>query len=187
MDHQINPHNIIIHTLNQDPTFQVLSSENPANKTEKSKRKDSKGIQRIKNRLNELDITYASEVTYSHCRAQRELPFDVQIIVNGRIGIIEYDGKQHFEATSFGGSMSDEEKQDKLRTQQSHDIVKNRFTKKHEISLLRISYRDDDYIEKMVDQFIVQIKSGKRVDMFSNSNDYENPYGKELDTGCIIQ
>jgi len=166
--------------------IQLSDLDQTKNNRGQSGRKDSKGITKIKNRLNELEVTYTTEVRFSHCRDHRELPFDIMVIVMGRTGVIEYDGQQHFTPTSFGGSTKDVD--NKLATQKTHDIMKNNFTKKHQISLLRISYRDDDYIQKYVDEFIVKMKSSSvRVDMFSNPNDYDKPYGKELDEGCLIQ
>jgi hypothetical protein len=148
----------------------------------------SKGIRTICNRLNELDITYSLEVKFRMCRDQRELPFDISVIIKGRLGIIEYDGKQHFEPCAFGGSSNGVDLQEKLNTQKSHDIIKNKFTQTNEISLCRISYQEDSSIIDHLDKFLTLMRaSAVRVEYFSNPTLYSNPYGKPLEEGgCQI-
>ena len=48
---------------------------------------------------------------------------------------IEYDGKHHFEVTEYG--------EDKLKDTIKKDTIKNEICKSNNITLYRISYKDD--------------------------------------------
>lgn len=68
-------------------------------------------------------------------------PFDFAIFNNGKLlGLIEYDGQQHFEPVEFWGG----EKQ--LKNQQERDKNKNDWCKNNNIRLIRIPYTDYDKI-----------------------------------------
>ena len=155
-----------------------------------TKKKDagSKGVQKIEQLLKGLEIEYRREFTFKKCKDVRCLPFDFMIIVNGMVSVIEYDGKQHFEVVSrFHGSNS-EQANLKLIKQKKHDIIKNKYTHDSNISLLRISYQEDEIIEKIIFDFIARLKSSRvptRVDLFSNVALYNNPYGQS-ETACVV-
>ena len=173
------------------PEAPFLIIDDKAKDKTRSKRKKSHGIQRIENHLlirKNYKVTYHLEQTFCDCRHERELPFDVFIIVDGMPGIIEYDGRQHFEPTNFGGKSSDAELRQKLDVQRTHDIVKNNYTREYSISLLRIAYTDDNKIEELVDKFINDMRrSRNRVEIFSDTELYKNPYGPPLESsGCQI-
>jgi hypothetical protein len=98
--------------------------------------KMSKGMRVICSLLNKLQVVYSTEVHFgTTCHHWRALPFDVMVVIKGRIGLIEYDGYQHF----FDKCQFTKTKQD-LINQQTRDLIKTIFTKKHHISLLRISF-----------------------------------------------
>ena len=155
---------------------------------EKAKQKasdGSKGVQRIETLLKGLDLDdFSREKRFTACKDSRTLPFDFIIIVNGRIGLIEYDGAQHFQMVPrFHASEED------FVRQQNHDIIKNRFTRDRNISLCRISYLEDAQIEKHVTEFVTALRTVKkntRIVIFSNSNLYCYPYGHEKKSCAIM-
>ena len=66
-------------------------------------------------------------------------PFDFAIFKNGNLlGLIEYDGEQHFESIEFFGG------EEKLKLQQERDERKNLWCKENNIRLIRIPYTEYD-------------------------------------------
>jgi very-short-patch-repair endonuclease len=122
----------------------------------------------IEAHLKELKIIYRVEVRYDGCKANRTLPFDFEIIVNGRVAVIEYDGEQHFQYVSkFHG-----QDRSNLDKQRKRDIKKTTFAYQQQFSLLRISYKEQSDITKIIDAFIAAMRSGKTVHHFSNPELY---------------
>lgn len=148
----------------------------------------SKGVKRIMALLDGLGVDYRLEFTFRNCKDIRCLPFDIMVIVNGLVAVIEYDGKQHFELVSrFHGSDTRKAKE-KLDKQRLHDLMKNRYCRDHHISLLRISYQEDDNIEKWVTEFITSLTKQSAptpITIFSNHTLYSTPYGIE-ESWCQI-
>ena len=93
----------------------------------------STGVQKIIYLLETYNIKYEMEKKFDSCISPKGncLPFDFYLPEYNRL--IEYDGQQHFHI-AFG---QDEEK---LKTQQKYDIIKNDWCKKHNIKLIRIPY-----------------------------------------------
>lgn len=68
-------------------------------------------------------------------------PFDFAIFKNDKLlGLIEYDGEQHFESVDFFGG------EENLKLQQERDERKNKWCKENNIKLVRIPYTDYDII-----------------------------------------
>lgn len=62
-------------------------------------------------------------------------PFDFAIFNNGvLLGLIEYDGEQHFKSVDFFGG------EEKLKLQQERDERKNKWCEENNIRLIRIPY-----------------------------------------------
>lgn len=100
--------------------------------------KESKGEQRIRELLDNYNITYEQEKRFDDCRDKKPLPFDFYLPDYNLI--CEYDGLQHFKDVS----MLDHE------TTVAHDSIKNEYCKFHNIDILRIPYWDFDNIEKIL-------------------------------------
>lgn len=143
----------------------------------------SKGEQRIRKLLSDLKVIFYEQFTFSGCKDKRSLPFDFFGLHHSIPFTIEYDGRQHFEHCAYYHGSNPKH----LETQQQHDIIKNQFTKDNGISLLRISYKEDNHIEKEVTTFLSQLEKKKiqRVEKFTNSKLYSSPYGKSS-WSCII-
>jgi very-short-patch-repair endonuclease len=89
----------------------------------------------------------------------------------GQNSVIECDGRQHFEEVSdyFHHNKS-------LSHQRLRDIVKNAYAAREGMSLLRISYTESDYIEKIVLTFLERIKRGERPYNFVGKYSYSKSY-----------
>ena len=89
----------------------------------------------IYNLLNELKIEFKPQYSFDDCKHVYTLRFDFAILQhNELLGLIEYDGQQHFKAIDlFGG-------EEGLKETQLRDEIKNTYCKTHNIPLLRIPY-----------------------------------------------
>ena len=95
----------------------------------------SSGEIKITKLLEEANIDFQSQ--YRIREFNISSPFDFAIYNNGKLlGLIEYDGEQHFEAIEFFGG------EEKLKIQQERDIRKNKWCKKNNIRLIRIPYTE---------------------------------------------
>ena len=95
----------------------------------------SSGEECVANILKEFDINFDPQHVFDDCKYTYVLRFDFAILINDKvIGIIEYDGKQHFEPIDFFGGIEGFEKT-KIR-----DNIKNKYCKSKNIPMLRIPY-----------------------------------------------
>lgn len=97
----------------------------------------SKGEKFIKSYLINNNIKFEREKTFAGLRDKKLLRFDFYLPDYNLC--IEFDGIQHYKAQTWMGG------EDKFKKQQYHDKLKNEFCKKHDIKLLRISYRYNTY------------------------------------------
>ena len=131
----------------------------------------SKGVQLIHKLLIELKVIFSTEIHFGvYCHHYKPLPFDIMVIIRGKIGLIEFDGEQHFKYNN----MFIKTKED-LINQQTKDMIKTTFAKKHNIPLLRIAYIDVKNIQKLLCEFLSCINLNKiPVYMFSNIELYKD-------------
>ena len=103
----------------------------------------------IKNFLEEQNVSFIKEFIINSCRDKYPLPFD--FCLNKINKMIEVDGEQHDVPIAFDNNMEKANK--RLKIQQEHDRIKNEYCAKHNIPLLRISYKDikdNSYKEKIL-------------------------------------
>lgn len=116
--------------------------------------KRSRGELKISKFLENSDVEYISEYKINGCRDKRPVPFDFAITANNLIlGLIEYDGKQHFEPIDFFGG------EDSLQFVQEHDQIKNKYCEDNNIPLLRIPYTEFNNVENIVFDFLTTISA----------------------------
>lgn len=114
---------------------------------------DSKGELEIEKLLNNSRLTFKRQHRFNRCRDKNPLPFDFTIYnqSNNIICIIEYDGRQHFEAIEhWGGEKS-------LKLQQKRDKIKNEYCKENNIPLLRIPYWEYKNIKKILTKRLTEL------------------------------
>uniref|UniRef100_A0AC35U434 DUF2726 domain-containing protein n=1 Tax=Rhabditophanes sp. KR3021 TaxID=114890 RepID=A0AC35U434_9BILA len=105
------------------------------------------------------------EHKFDDCRGKKNrLPFDIFISPSL---LVEVDGAQHFNATSFGMS------KEKFEQTQSSDKMKNDFCRQNGLlSFVRIAYTEYNKLEEIVEEFT------KAYDNLKNGEKFETFYGK---------
>ena len=97
----------------------------------------SSGEIKITQLLEKANIDFQSQ--YRIKEYNISAPFDFAIFRQGQLlGLIEYDGEQHFKAIELWGG------EEKLKIQQERDERKNRWCKENNIRLIRIPYTEYD-------------------------------------------
>lgn len=95
----------------------------------------SSGEEYIKKILTECKINFIPQYTFNDCKSKYVLRFDFAIIRdNVVLGLIEYDGKQHFEPIEFFGGIEG------FEATKSRDKIKNIYCELHNIPLIRLPY-----------------------------------------------
>lgn len=94
----------------------------------------------IESLLINFNIDFKPQYTFKDCKSTYVLRFDFGILHNGQLlGLIEYDGKQHFEPIDFFGGDAGFEKI------QERDKIKNTYCMINNIPLLRLPYTLSTY------------------------------------------
>ena len=89
----------------------------------------------IKSLLVDYNIDFKPQYTFNDCKSVYVLRFDFGVLYNNKLlGLIEYDGKQHFEPIDFFGG------EDGFRKTQERDKIKNVYCQTRNIPLLRLPY-----------------------------------------------
>jgi very-short-patch-repair endonuclease len=97
--------------------------------------KQSNGERIISNFLNDNNINYIKEKTFTDCKNKKYLPFDFYLFEKNTL--IEYDGEQHFRIIKrFDGING-------FHVRQKNDNIKTEFAKNNNIKLLRIAYNEN--------------------------------------------
>ncbi len=108
---------------------------------------EPKGEKRTLEAIKALGIYHEPQFRFDNCRNKRSLPFDFLVIQNGSVGLIEYQGEQHYQASSWGGEKG-------LAKVKHHDQIKQSFCDNLSIPLLKIPYWDVDKIPQLVTEFV---------------------------------
>ena len=112
---------------------------------------ESKGEIRVANYLRKNDIIFDSQKKFKDLKDKRNLKFDFYL--SDLNLLIEYDGEFHYKPKR--GS-NPEEKQKNLEDCQRRDKIKNEWSLRNNIPLLRIPYWDFDKIETLIEAFILR-------------------------------
>lgn len=118
---------------------------------------ESKGESLIKDILEDNNVSYIREYTFEDLKNVKKLPFDFALFIdNELVGLIEYDGSQHFiPFEHFGGK-------EKLRKTQYNDRKKNEYCDKNRIPLKRIKYDlDEKEVIREIEMFLNSIVKSK--------------------------
>lgn len=95
----------------------------------------SSGEIKITQLLEKMNIEFQSQYRIQEFNISS--PFDFAIFHKGKLlGLIEYDGEQHFIPVDFWGG------QEALQSQQERDEKKNKWCKENNIRLIRIPYTE---------------------------------------------
>jgi len=116
--------------------------------------KISRGERKICNWLTDNKIDYTYNKSFEDCRnpkTNRKLKFDFYIPTKSIL--IEFDGRQHFEETATPNFS-----REPLRTIQYRDNIKNEYAKNKNIRLLRISYKELENINNILEKELCHLK-----------------------------
>ena len=118
-----------------------------------SGRVGSSGEVKIKETLESMNIEYQYNTSYK-VKDKNLLQWDFILTEYDTPIFIEYDGRQHFKPTTFGG-ISKERAIENFEKQKRHDEIKNNFCKENDYLLLRIKYTEFGDIPRILTKFIV--------------------------------
>jgi hypothetical protein len=112
----------------------------------------SKGETLIEKFLVDKNVKYESQYSFDDCVYKSKLKFDFAIFDDSEqlIGLIEFDGEQHFKSKEFFGGDKEFEKV------QIRDQIKNDYCQSHNIFLLRIPYWEKDRVNEIIDDFLLK-------------------------------
>lgn len=143
-DNYINAHTPILHKCLIDGYEWLAKPNNILSGKGCPKCNENKGERKIRLWLDNHNIIYETQKSFSNCRDIRPLPFDFYL-PNKRTAI-EFDGEQHYKAIDhFGGIKA-------FEIRQKHDNIKNEYCKNNGISLLRIPYYKN--VEEELNNFL---------------------------------
>lgn len=103
---------------------------------------ESSGEYAVKQILNKYNISFVQQKKFSDCRDTLPLPFDFYLPDYNMV--IEYNGRQHYEAVDYFGG------QDAFEYTAKHDSMKDTYCKDNNIHMLRISYADYKNTEHII-------------------------------------
>lgn len=102
-------------------------------------RRQSSREQFIESILKRENVDYMTQYSTPTCKNKQVLLFDFAIFYNNKLSaLIEYDGKQHFEAVNFYGG------EESFQNTRRRDNIKNKYCKDNGISLYRLPYTMTD-------------------------------------------
>lgn len=110
-------------------------------------KKTSSGEMLIRKYLNDIEISYSEQYKINGCKHIRLLPFDFAIHFP-KLGLIEFQGGQHFKSVSiFGGTKA-------FKNLKKRDLIKENFCKENKIPLLKINFNEIKKIPNLISCFI---------------------------------
>lgn len=118
----------------------------------------SKGEESIHEYLLSVGTFNTPQFSFIDCRNKYPLPFDFYIECDNRFGLIEFQGKQHYESCEFFGG------EEAFEYRKHNDNIKAKYCEDKNIPLLLIHYKDIKKVSELVGSFIEKIKtSGKNI------------------------
>lgn len=120
--------------------------------------KHSFGEYKIQEYLNKMGYYNNSEYTFKDLLSENNKPFryDFALLNNNNnvLGLIEFNGEQHYHPVEYYGGEEGYKKRIK------YDNIKKEYAINHNIPLLIIKYTDENKIEEIIDNFVKEIKYG---------------------------
>lgn len=115
--------------------YELPAKVNNGHTTSCGCRIQSFGESYVQSLLEDMSVSFIPQYTFSDCKYINTLHFDFAIFYNNNLlGLVEYDGKQHFEPIDFFGG------QNGFELTKVRDEIKNSYCITHNIPLLRLPY-----------------------------------------------
>jgi Zn finger protein HypA/HybF involved in hydrogenase expression len=119
--------------------------------------RESKGERFIRKVLIKAKVKFESQFIFSGCKYIRPLPFDFAIFHgNMLIGVIEYQGIQHYIPQAFGSGVLSANEQFELV--KKRDTIKLDYCKEHNIPILQISYLEVENCKTPIIEFLAGLE-----------------------------
>lgn len=137
--------------------YELPAKVNNGHTTSCGCRTQSFGESYVGSLLEKMKIDFLPQYSFDDCKYIYILHFDFAIFNNGKLlGLVEYDGRQHFEPVNLFGGQEEFEKT-KIR-----DEIKNTYCKTNSIPLLRIPYTMSikDIEEKLYEYYLSLTTAG---------------------------
>lgn len=100
--------------------------------------------------MQNLNINFTQQHKFKDCIYKKQLKFDFALHLN-KLGLIEFQGRQHFEAVDqFGGEKT-------FKEQQLRDSIKKNYCEINNIPILYIRYDQTKEIPKLIKNFLEQL------------------------------
>jgi hypothetical protein len=114
---------------------------------------ESKGELAVHQYLCKKNIEFEYQYSFEECKNINPLPFDFAITKDSYVvGLVEYQGKQHYIPTNFGSkTISNEEMFENVK---KNDRIKFDYCQENVIPLLVISYKQLGEIDSLLTNFI---------------------------------
>lgn len=113
----------------------TVSSLNSKNTQSCGCQQHSLGVENIKSRLQEFNISYTTEKTYLDLRSDKNKLLQFDFYLPEKNTLIEFDGEQHYKRNRYF-----------TNRQIFHDFLKNEYSLKNNIPLYRIPYSEKNNI-----------------------------------------
>jgi len=108
--------------------------------------KESKGEKEIREYLVKNNFKFMRQHTFNDCKHKRKLPFDFYLPEHNTC--IEFNGRQHYEIVEYFGG------EDRLKSQQLRDKIKQRYCESNNILLLIVK-RGESIVNKLTPIFFI--------------------------------
>ena len=117
--------------------------------------KSSRGETLIRSKLSTMGVLFKEQYRFSDCKNKRPLPFDFAIIDSKQkvLGLIEYDGEQHFMPGKFNGVIVN--KQEYIN---KNDLIKSDYCSFNSIPLLRVAFFELSGLDCSLPPFITRLR-----------------------------
>jgi hypothetical protein len=136
--------------FSQKPTAHLRGQGCP-----KCRCKSSKGEKILREVISHLIIDAKEQYRFPYCIDKKALPFDFAIFKNQiLLGVIEFQGEQHYKTTKWGSRITDKQATEKLQYIQKHDQIKTAFCREQNIPLLIIPYWKENDITVLTKHFV---------------------------------
>ena len=118
--------------------------------------RESKGEIEIRKVLISQNVSFQGQYRTDKCKYKMMLPFDFALIdkLKQPIGMIEFNGTQHYQPSDFSSKKSLEEVQKDFEIRVTRDKIKREYCEKNNIPLLIIPYKSKNNIEQLVNSFV---------------------------------
>lgn len=165
---------VIIEPLTKLPNKEVVEQENET--PEKKYTKGSSGEKAVRAILNVFEIKFKEQKAFAGLvsDSDHDLRFDFYFEYNDTKNIIEVDGAQHFQSVEFFESKRHgyvKGSTESFRKTRCHDFRKMDYCVEHSINLLRISDKNLDNLDWVINLFLHKVTTSNTTKIYYHSED----------------